>query len=203
MDQLQRVMIIRHGEKPLVKHDPPFGVTADGEQDWESLTVRGWLRASGLALLFTAPQDGSATGTGLATPSLIYASKPREPGVALPAEETASKSKRPLQTITPLAAKLGLTPDLSFGKGDEDALAAEVLRQSRTVLICWQHEAIYDIARAITAAGPPKAALPVKWPGERFDVIWILDPPEKGKQKWKFTLVPQRLLPGDETAPFS
>ena len=47
-----KIMIIRHGEKPTIKNQPPFGVTQDGEQDWESLTVRGWLRAAGLGRLF-------------------------------------------------------------------------------------------------------------------------------------------------------
>src|ERR1700731_1891716 len=52
MPELTKVMIIRPGEKPTIKNQPPFGVTQDGEQDWESLTVRGWLRAASLGRLF-------------------------------------------------------------------------------------------------------------------------------------------------------
>src|SRR5690242_10170193 len=115
-----KVMIIRHGEKPTVKHQPPYGVSADGEQDWESLTVRGWMRAGALDALFKPP-GGAFADAALATPSVVYASRPRDPGIALAEDDEGSKSKRPLQTITPLAQKLGLAPNLDFAKGEEAA----------------------------------------------------------------------------------
>src|SRR6516162_567774 len=111
-----RVMIIRHGEKPLVKRQVPFGLTFDGQEDWESLTVRGWQRAGALADLF-GPARGPLQDANLAVPNLIYASKPATTG-SDPADSDevgeGSKSKRPLQTITPLASKLGIIPDQSF-----------------------------------------------------------------------------------------
>jgi hypothetical protein len=191
-------MIVRHGEKPTIKHQAPFGVTRDGEQDWESLTVRGWLRAGSLGRLFN-PSDDHFPHVALARPMWIYASAPRDPGVAL-AHDNDSKSKRPLQTITPLAQELGVTPVLDFGKGREAALAKQVLIQHGVVLISWQHEAIVDIARNLVAGAEPKAMIPTEWPGKRFDVVWVFDPPAKGKGRWKFTQVPQRLLPGDACA---
>ena len=145
MPELTKVMIIRHGEKPTIKNQPPFGVTQDGEQDWESLTVRGWLRAAGLGRLFN-PTGNQFPNDALDRPVSIYASAPRHPGVALEQDE-ASKSKRPLQTITPLAQELTIAPILNFGKGQEAALAKQVLAQSGVILISWQHEAIVEIAR--------------------------------------------------------
>jgi hypothetical protein len=195
MSDLTKVMIIRHGEKPTIKDQPPFGVTQDGEQDWESLTVRGWLRAGNLGRLFN-PARNQFPSEALARPASIYASAPRDPGTAL-VQDDDSKSKRPLQTITPLAQDLNVTPILDFGKGREAALAKQVLARSGVVLISWQHEAIGDIARNLVAGTEPRATIPAEWPGNRFDLVWIFDPPAKGKKRWKFTQVPQLLLPGD------
>ena len=77
MDGPTKIMIIRHGEKPMDKHVPPYGVTPDGEHDWESLTVQGWLRAGAVQFLF-APLSGKFVSPNLATPSAIFASKRRE-----------------------------------------------------------------------------------------------------------------------------
>ena len=195
MPALTKVMIIRHGEKPTIKNQPPFGVTQDGEQGWESLTVRGWLRAASLGRLFN-PTGNQFPNDALDRPVSIYASAPRHPGVALEQDE-ASKSKRPLQTITPLAQELTIAPVLDFGKGQEAALAKQVLAQSGVVLISWQHEAIVEIANYLVASHEPKATIPGKWPNDRFDIVWVFDPPVKNKGRWKFTQVPQRLLPGD------
>ena len=195
MLELKKVMIIRHGEKPTIKHQPPFGVSQDGEQDWESLTVRGWLRAACLGRLFN-PAGKQFPDDTLDRPTLIYASAPRDPGVALEQDED-SRSKRPLQTITPLALELNVAPVLDFGKGQEAALADHVLAQSGVILISWQHEAIGEIARNLVAGNGPKATIPAQWPGDQFDIVWVFDPPAKGKSRWQFAQVPQRLLPGD------
>jgi hypothetical protein len=192
-----KVMIIRHGEKPTIKHQPPFGVTADGEQDWESLTVRGWLRAGALEALF-APSNGPPPKPALAKPSLIYASKPRDPGVVAPEDDDSSKSKRPLQTVTPLASKLKIAPNLGYGKGDEAALVKDVLAQAGAILICWQHECIYEIARNLVGTNPPERAIPSKWPGDRFDLVWVLESLSPGAGRWIFTQVPQQLLVDDK-----
>jgi broad specificity phosphatase PhoE len=189
----QKIMAIRHGEKPTDKHEAPYGVTADGEQDWDSLTVRGWQRAGALHTLFD-PSRGGLASPHLATPTLLYASKPRSAGET----DDGSKSKRPLQTITPLAARLGLSPKLDFGKGGEAALAAQVLKSSGVVLICWQHEKIDKIARDLVGEDPVAATLPAVWPGNRFDLIWVLDPPGAPHGRWTFTQVPQSLLAGDQ-----
>src|SRR5262249_30645386 len=119
-----KIMIIRHAEKPAEK-GPPFGIGADGEEDNESLIVRGWQRAGGLVALF-APPGGVLSSPHLSTPAVIYASPAREEAPH-DAKDAGSKSKRPHQTVAPLAAKLNIPIDLSFQRGQESALAADVL----------------------------------------------------------------------------
>src|ERR1700722_11314893 len=81
-----RIMFIRHAEKPDGK-SKPYGVTADGEVDKESLIVRGWQRAGALVRFF-CPVSGARE----LLPATIFAA-----GV-----EPGSKSERPLETVTPL-----------------------------------------------------------------------------------------------------
>jgi hypothetical protein len=88
-------------------------------------------------------------------------------------------------------------PNLEFGKGDEAGLVADVLRQDVPVLIAWQHEAICAIAQGIVGTHPPQQAIPTKWPGTRFDIVWVLDSPAENGGPWRFTQVPQQLLKGD------
>jgi hypothetical protein len=131
-----KIMIIRHGEKPEKGGKrSPHGVTWDGEADAKSLTIQGWTRAGALVSFFAGP---GGPPPELGVPHVIYASSPSGP------------SKRPLQTVVPLAAKLGLTPKTSFTKGDEKALAADVLKASGTVLISWQYEQIPNIVQHLT-----------------------------------------------------
>ncbi|HTR86392.1 MAG TPA: histidine phosphatase family protein [Reyranella sp.] len=198
-----KVMIVRHGEKPPVKHQPPFGTTVDGEQDWESLINPGWLRAGGLALLFD-PRAGWALPAALATPAQLYASKPRDSADAdSDGDKEGSKSKRPLETITPLSQRLGHAINLDFGKGDEKQLVDAVLKQAGPVLISWQHERIPDISNRLVGANPPAGGIPQKWPGKRFDLVWVFDAPASAGQPWTFTQVPQLILPGDSSQPIT
>lgn len=195
-----RIMIIRHAEKPYGTH---VGVTEHGDEDPQSLIVRGWLRAGALVALFD-PANGPLQNANLAVPTLIYASKPvsaatkRTGKSKRPAKKTGSKSQRPLQTIAPLAKRLGLAPNLSFAAGQEKELAANVLTQSGIVLISWQHEKIAKIAGHIVGANPPAPPYPVKWPSDRFDIVWVFTPPASPSAPWGFVQVPQQLLPGDQ-----
>ncbi|GAB3960749.1 hypothetical protein GCM10029978_010960 [Actinoallomurus acanthiterrae] len=177
------VMIIRHGEKPPSK-GAPFGVTEDGQQNDGSLTVRGWQRAGALVDLF-APQKGSLRA-GLVRPATIYAAQPN-----------GDKGLRHSETITPLAARLGLQPKLSYGKGDEAALGKKLASAHGNVLVCWEHSAIPDIVAAMGAVHPKP---PAKWAGKRFDVVWVFTRDGKG---WRFSQVPQLVLPGDVNSPIA
>jgi broad specificity phosphatase PhoE len=174
---MSRIFIIRHAEKPAGSIK---GVNDSGSQDPESLTPRGWQRAGALAVFFGSKQ-------GLKAPGRIYAS----------ASSTATKSDRPLETIGPLAAKLGIKPILKYTKGEEEKLAAEITKRNGTTLVCWQHEDIAAIAKSILGA---KAEIPSPWPAHRFDVVWCFRRSGKRK-KWEFSQVCQLLLKGDEKKP--
>jgi len=176
------ITIIRHAEKPLAKNRAPFGVTAEGEENFKSLTVKGWQRAGALAVLFA---HGSSA-IGLRRPTLIYASSPSGP------------SRRPIETIMPLAAKLHITPNVSFTKGDEAALAADVLTQDGHVLICWQHEQIPVLAKYLTGQDAVDRPVPALWPDDGYDDVWSFSRDNDGS--WRFTLLAQNIFHhGSET----
>ncbi len=180
------IMIIRHAEKPPASA-APYGVQADGTQDGESLTTVGWARAGALAGLF-APRTATGAFTqvrdGLLRPTTIFAADPGAKG-----------SKRPQQTVTALAALLGLTPDLTYRKGDEADLAGKLHSVTGAVLVAWEHESIGDILAGLGTITP---APPTDWPDPRFDVVYVLT---GSGSAWSFRQVPQMLLAGDSAHP--
>ena len=175
-----KIMIIRHAEKPPSIGEP-FGVTALGDQDVESLTIEGWQRAGALACFF-APTDGPLQSAGLATPQFLFASESKSGG----------GSARPVETITPLSSKLGLTPT-THKKGNFDKVAADAMACGGIALISWQHEDIPLIANLILGN---QTTVPQKWPGDRFDIVWVFDL-NASSNSYTFSQVPQRLLAGD------
>ncbi|HKP83825.1 MAG TPA: hypothetical protein VJT69_17555 [Pyrinomonadaceae bacterium] len=180
-----KIMLIRHAEKPA-KDSAPYGVTAEGERSKESLEVRGWQRAGGLANLL-APTNGHFQHAALAKPQFLFASKPlRRKG-----------SKRPLETVTPLAQKLAIRINSSFQRADFEDMLEEVFASKGVVLICWQREYIPDIAAHIL--GNKKLA-PKNWPEDCFDMIWVFDL-ARSSLKYTFKQVPQKLLGGDVATP--
>ncbi|MEV8645801.1 hypothetical protein AB0V79_27090 [Mesorhizobium ciceri] len=173
------VMIIRHAEKP-VPQGIDFGVTEQGEVDPASLTVRGWQRAGGLCSLFSRPL------APMKKPASIVASG------TIKKDGSGTRSKRPSQTITPLARRLGLQPDVTYSKGQE-ALVAEAIRTAPTpVLVSWQHESIPSLAAALVGGA---GIAPESWPDEDFDSIWVLQ--TDGADVWSFSRQSQGLLDGD------
>jgi hypothetical protein len=191
-----KIMVIRHAEKPDATHD---GVTGHGKEDKESLIVRGWQRAGALAALFD-PTNGPLQNAHLAVPKVIYASDPEKASEADDDDgKKGSKSKRPLETITPLAERLGIKDkvNVKFAKGEEKHMVESVLAESGVVLISWQHQKIPDIAKHIVGSKPPTKPIPSKWPGDRFDIVWVFTPPASASGQWGFDQVPQQLLSGD------
>jgi hypothetical protein len=170
-------MLIRHAEKPD-ETGAVLGVDETGRPDPNQLSVRGWQRAGAL-IRFFAP-IGQELPRGIAIPSAIFACKPHN----------GTNSVRPLHTVSPLATALGITVNYDFAKTDVSLFDA-VRASSGAVLICWSHEPIPSIVRGL--AGELQD-LPVKWPGKRFDLVWILD--GAGIQ-WSFSQLGQLLLPGD------
>lgn len=154
------------------------GITSEGKADPQSLTVRGWQRAGALVPFFCF------SDRGLPTPDTIFAA----------AVAPGSQSRRPQQTVAPLLAVLREKGQVgyneTFAKPDTSALMAEVMTRSGNVLIAWNHSQIPDCVAALP--NPPEA--PSDWPGDRYDLVWVLDPSDEG---WTFTEIPQRLLAGD------
>jgi hypothetical protein len=176
-----KILIIRHGEKPRAD-GTDAGVSPAGLPNPEDLTVRGWQR-SGALVRFFAPAGGQFSHAEIATPDVIFAS-----GIA-----PHSKSLRAQHTVLALAEFLRQQLVLSHLKGDEDALVADVLSRSGSVLIAWEHEAIPGITNRILGNA---ITCPQKWPDDRFDVLWVLNS-TGGAGGWAFTQVPQLLLPED------
>ena len=176
----KRIMIIRHGEKPD-KKDSVRGVSLAGVHSKNELSARGWQRSGALVRFFN-PIDDECSHPALRKPDVILAEDPKG----------HIKSLRPLHTIISLAKSLGKKPVLRYTKRQEERLVEFAKAQPGVVLICWEHSAIIDIANLLL--GNDKSC-PQKWPGDRFDLVWIFKPKRKG---WKLTQVPQLLLPGDK-----
>lgn len=173
------VMVIRHGEKP--EGDLP-GVDAQGREDDSSMTRIGWNRAHRLVDLFD-PAQGSPR-PGLARPAAIYAASANDEG----------EGKRTRETVAPLADRLGIPTDTSFGKGDEEALIKRVIARPGPALISWQHGEIPDIAEAFPSVTPTP---PSEWPDDRFDVVWTFTKTADG---WHFAQIPELALPEDQAS---
>ena len=175
-----QVVVIRHAEKPTSK-PKHRGVREDGTNDAESLTVRGWQHAGALAAVFAGP-GAHPVEAHLERPDFIFASGIGKKRIRIGGRTVSvgSHSRRPLQTVTPMAARLGLTPVTSYLKGEEPALVKDVLGRLGTVLICWQHEDIPTIGNLIV--GNDKT-VPQNWPENRYDLIWVFD---RAGDAWSF-----------------
>lgn len=175
-----KLMLIRHGEKPVVP--PPYGVTEDGEQNPYSLSVRGWQRAGALVAFFAQPANPA-----IVTPDVVYASATTDDTSV---ELKDAKSLRPLETVTPLARRLGCPFHTAIPVGDEPALIAALRSETGRVLVAWEHKRIPIIAAGFVADPPA-------W-GDCFDAVWVLDRRDDGS--YALSIVPQDLLDGDTCA---
>lgn len=176
-----QVIVIRHAEKPTAR-PKRHGVREDGTSDKESLTVRGWQHAGSLAAVF-AGAGGPPAEAGLGRPDHIFAAgvgKKRVKSAGGGTRTVGSHSRRPLETVTPMAARLGLAPVTAHTRGEEQALVEDTLSRQGTVLICWQHEDIPAIGNLIM--GDAKT-VPQSWPEDRYDLIWVFDRKGRG---WRF-----------------
>jgi hypothetical protein len=179
----RKIILLRHAEKP---DDTAgiLGVDAHGRPDPRSLSVRGWQRTGALVGLF-APRGGRFVDSRLASPGAIFAASAQV------------RSARSLHTVETLAQVLGLPVRSEFGSNDDvPRLVAAAEACDGAVLICWRHDAIAAIARAVLRGA---AAIP-EWDEKRYDVTWVCDRADNG---WRFGQMPQRLLPGDSDTPIA
>jgi hypothetical protein len=179
-----KIMIIRHGEKPEVGA-PDTGVAPDGTSDRASLTAEGWKRAKKLVGFFV-----DADAPGISTPAMIFACKP------------TPDSRRPQETVSLLANALWSDAqrpqrfNTDIDENDFTGLAAAVKASDGPCLICWEHDRI----PSVVAQFPHVPPSPGKWPGHRFDVVWVLD---WHSSSWAFSQTPENLLQGDEDKPIT
>jgi hypothetical protein len=173
------LMVIRHAEKPGEAWPGP-GLTEAGDENGKSLVIRGWQRAGAWAALF----GSRLGGPDYPAPSALFGARPE-----------GSASQRAADTLRPLAARLGLTLDLSFAQGEEDGLMDKVLGRSGVALVSWEHK---KIAEAILPRIPvhPGAALPAQWPSDRYDVVLRFDRSD-GAERFSFRQLRPRMLSGD------
>jgi broad specificity phosphatase PhoE len=136
------------------------------------------IRAGALIELF-APSAGELRAD-LRRPDTIYGSA-----------HAGGQSKRSIQTVSPLAARLGLVVITRFAAGRERDLAREISNRPGVTLVAWHHEAIQEIADNLGQVEPTP---PNHWPHDRFDMIWTFTHDQNG---WRFAQIPQLLLPGD------
>jgi hypothetical protein len=182
------ILIIRHAEKPDQAWPGP-GLTAGGVADPKSLVIRGWQRAGAWSALFGAGRGGDAFPQA----SAIYAANPSSAAGDDP-------SQRPFETITPLAARLTLTPIVKYPLGAEAGLVTEIVGLTGVVLVSWEHKAIAKTILPAIAKGQTLHGMPVKWDGARFDVVLRFDRSVPGAP-WTFRQLFPRLLAGDSDTP--
>jgi hypothetical protein len=186
------ILIIRHAEKPTA--DKPVGVDESGGQDNHSLTPQGWQRAGAWASLFVPAFN---TPPVLPVPTAIFASGP-ETHEDIRENEEGSRSRRPLETVTPLARKLkGVKVRTDFVRGQEQQLAGLISGLSGVILVCWQHESIPAIAQGLT---PRPTRVPAHWPDDRFNVVYRFD---RGAASWDFVQLTPLMLAGDLAEPIT
>ena len=179
--QATKIMVIRHAEKPP-SAPPPYGITLEGTRENDSLTARGWQRAGALASFF-APGNGAFQDPSLAKPQFLYSSKPVK----------RKGSRRPFETIMPLAEKLKIRINSNFLKFETESMLEDAFLRDGVVLICWQREYILEITDRILVN---KSVMPPEWPEDRFDIVWVFDRNPSSAQ-YSFKQIPQSLLTGD------
>ena len=177
-----KIMLIRHAEKPQPGVPIPAGVDENGNNDPHSLLVRGWQRAGALVAFFSAP-----TRAGIAVPSVIFGSGVTSDPSVIPMD---AQSLRPQETVGPLHDKTGIALRTDVAVGDEAGLIAALKACDGVVLVAWEHKRIPIVAGGFID-NPPE------W-GERFDAVWVLDRGPDGS--YALAILNQDLLAGDEPA---
>lgn len=134
----KQVLLIRHAEKT-------------GSAGDSGLSRRG--RARALALVNALPAQ-------YGDPDVIVACA------------NVPKSTRPVDTIRPLADRLRLPIEDRWNTQDYEALAQNLLTSrafsDRRGLVCWRHETLPALARALGAPAP-------HWPRTDYETVWVIE----------------------------
>ena len=86
------------------------------------------------------------------------------------AQPSTSKvqSKRPVDTVVPLAKALNVTIEQSCERDDLECVINLIKQDNSTLLISWEHKRLANILSLWTGKT-------FKYPKYRFDLVWILD----------------------------
>ena len=141
-----QIILIRHADKPADPKDP-------------HLSQAGVQRAERLVSFITT--DPAMTRFGL--PVAVFATHATK----------HDNGQRTQETVAPLARALKLPVQTPYLGKDYAALARRILGNpayaGKTVLICWNHEEIPQLAAALGVRPEPP-----KWKGSVFDRIYVI-----------------------------
>ena len=116
--------------------------------------------------------------------------------IYVPTPSESGSRRRSLMTVTPLANAINLTPDTAFDNNSDDlktmcdAIKSDPAYNGKSVLICWEHSSIPEIAGLLDATGYPK-----NWNSDDYDRLWLIT----YDGSISFANLPQQLLYGDAT----
>ena len=162
-----QILLIRHAEKATVEPVAP------------DLNARGKERAEGLFELF---QKSKARPEPFPKPDFIFAAR------------DSNSSHRPTQTVAPIASKLEISVNSGFSSDEPARLINELfgnpIYAGKTVLICWRHSSIVQLATHLGAK-----EVPAEWKDHVFDRGWHITYEKDGSTTFRSR--PQHLLPGD------
>ena len=140
------IILIRHAEKPADSTNP-------------HLSPAGRKRAERL-VSFIATDPAIA---GLGVPAAVFATQTTK----------HDDGQRTQETVAPLAKSLKLPVQTPYLGKDYAELAKLILSSAalagKTVIICWNHEEIPQLAAALGVTPQPP-----KWKGSVFDVVYVI-----------------------------
>src|ERR1035437_2069778 len=127
-----RIILLRHAEKPP-------------DESNVHLSERGESRARALVALLEVRSVLGANGP----PAALFAPKVTRRG----------HSRRPYETLEPVAERLKLSIQMPYGPSDYAALAKDVLSDpsldGKTVIVCWIHDHLPALAKALGVKPEP------------------------------------------------
>lgn len=140
------IILIRHAEEPSEPSDP-------------HLSKKGARRADRFVEFIT--HDPAIIRLG--APAAIFATETTNDG----------NGQRTQETVEPLAKVLDLNVQTPYHAKDYDQLATRVLSDhsldGKTVVICWNHEFIPQLARALGVTNAPS-----KWKDKVYDQVLVI-----------------------------
>jgi hypothetical protein len=161
-----QVILLRHAEKPR-------------DESNVHLSERGESRARALVAFLTTKPAFVTNGL----PVALFAPKSTSRG----------HSRRPYETLAPLAEHLQLSVQMPYGSSDYAALAKHVLSDpglnGKTVIVCWIHDYLPALAKAFGVKPEP-----ARWKSSVYDRVWVITYKD---HRAGLADLPQKLLPGD------